>query len=52
VAFRPIHGFATAISKTFFWQSQMTLTPPSGRGFPSSNKPLPAGWDGGTLQSY
>jgi hypothetical protein len=33
VALRPIHGFATAISKAFFRQSQMTLTPPKGRGF-------------------
>jgi len=32
-ALRPIHGFATAISKAFFRQSQMTLTPPRGRGF-------------------
>ena len=41
VAFRPIHGFATAISKTFFRQSQRTLTTPRGRGFPNSNK---KGW--------
>jgi hypothetical protein len=32
-ALRPIHGFATAISKAFFRQSQMTLTPPKGRRF-------------------
>jgi len=29
-ALRPIHGFATAISKALFRQSQMTLTPPRG----------------------
>jgi len=33
VAFRPIHGFATAISKTFFRQSLKTLTTPIGREF-------------------
>jgi hypothetical protein len=37
VAFRPIHGFATAILKTFFRQSQKTLTPPRGRGFSRLN---------------
>jgi hypothetical protein len=40
VAFRPIHGFATAISKTFFWQSQLTLTPPRGRDFPRLNREI------------
>jgi hypothetical protein len=35
-----IHGFATAISKAFFRQSQITLTPPRGRGFKSLNKLL------------
>jgi hypothetical protein len=39
VVFRPIHGFATSISKAFFRQSQKTLTPPKGRGFPGLNKP-------------
>jgi len=38
VAFRPIHGFATAISKAFFRHSQMTLTPPRGRGFLKLNE--------------
>jgi hypothetical protein len=37
-ALRPIHGFAAAISKEFFRQSQMNLTPPYGRGFQSLNK--------------
>jgi predicted RNase H-like HicB family nuclease len=38
VAFRPIHGFATTISKTFFRQNQKTLTTPIGRGFSRPNK--------------
>lgn len=33
VAFRPIHDFATAISKALFRQSLMTLPTPKGRGF-------------------
>jgi len=41
VAFRPIHGFATAISKAFFRQSQMALTPPKGRDFPRLNLIIP-----------
>jgi hypothetical protein len=33
VALRPIHGFATAISKAIFRRSRLTLTTPKGRGF-------------------
>ena len=38
VAFRPIHGFATTISKTFFRQSLKNLTRPKGPGFLDLNK--------------
>jgi len=38
LAFRPIHALATAISKAFFRQSQVTLIPPKGCGFPRPNK--------------
>ena len=38
VAFHPIHGFATANSKTLFRQSLITLTWPKGPGFLSRTK--------------
>jgi hypothetical protein len=37
-ALRPIHGFATAISKAFFRQSLVTLTWPRGPGFSGRTK--------------
>jgi len=37
-ALRPIHGFATAISKAFFRQSLLPLTWPKGPGFPHRTK--------------
>jgi len=37
-ALRPIHGFATAISKAFLGQSPMSLTLPRGQGFPDCTK--------------
>ena len=48
VAFRPIDGFATAISKTLFRQSLMTLTTPKGRGFLDPTK-QGCGKNGGSL---
>jgi hypothetical protein len=41
MAFRPIHGFATEISKPATWQSLKTLTTPKGRGFPRQTKTPP-----------
>jgi len=37
-AFRPIHGFATAISKAFSGQSPTSLTWSRGSGFPECIK--------------
>jgi branched-chain amino acid transport system ATP-binding protein len=43
-ALRPIHGFATAISRAFFRQSQMNVTQPRGRGLLRRKKLIFVPW--------